>query len=60
MIDDRYYFISKKKIRWQILHDLQTKLTRGFWDVANFTVCDNIDLGLILADYIAYYQIRYY
>ena len=33
-----------------------SKINAGFWDVAHFTVCDNVDLTLVLADYISYHQ----
>ena len=36
-----------------------SKLNTGFWDVAHFTVCDNVDLTLVLTDYISYHQMRF-
>ena len=36
-----------------------SKINAGFWDVAHFTVCDNVDLTLVLADYISYHQMRF-
>ena len=38
----------------------QNKMANGFWDVGLFDVCDNVDLNLILADYIAFYQMRFH
>ena len=35
------------------------KLNSGFWDVGHFTVCDNVDLTLVLTDYISYHQMRF-
>ena len=36
------------------------KISSGFWDVAHFTVCDNVDLTLVLTDYISYHQMRFH
>ena len=36
-----------------------SKLNSGFWDVSHFTVCDNVDLTLVLTDYISYHQMRF-
>ena len=35
------------------------KLNSGFWDVGHFTVCDNVDLTLVLTDYISFHQMRF-
>ncbi len=29
------------------------------WDVDEYRVCDNVDLGLVLADYVNFYQMRW-
>ena len=36
-----------------------SKLNSGFWDVGHFTVCDNVDLTLVLTDFISYHQMRF-
>ena len=36
-----------------------SKINSGFWDVSHFTVCDNVDLTLVLTDYISYHQMRF-
>lgn len=55
-----YYHLLEEGLPLAAQHLREAKLLNGTWDVASHVVCDNVDLGLVLSDFVSYYRQRFH